>query len=91
MENEEVCEETDSESTEALMEEYERKRRNRADDVIAAQAVLCILLALLFIGGSIFRPELTGEVLEIVRSLASDSSEVIPNPIDIISGYFDKL
>ena len=91
MENEEVCEELDNDSTEALIEKYERKQRNRADDVIAAQAVICILLTLLFIGGSFFFPEITGEVFEKVRNLASDSSEVIPNPIDMISGYFDKL
>lgn len=91
MENEEENEEFDSGSTEALVEEYEMKRRNRADDIIATQAVVCILLALLFIVGSIFRPELTGEVLAQLKSLASDSSEVISNPIDMILGYIDKL
>lgn len=91
MENEEASEEFDSGSTEALVEEYEMKRRNRADDIIATQAVICILLALLFIAGSIFLPELTGEVFGRLKSLAADSSEVIANPIDIILGYIDKL
>lgn len=90
MENEDANEEFDSGSTETLVEEYERKRRNRADDIIATQAVICILLVLLFIAGSIFRPELTGEVFAQLKSLTADSSEVIPNPIDIILGCIDK-
>ena len=91
MENDEVREEYDSGSTEALIEEYDRKRRNRADDVIATQAVICILLALLFIGGNFFRPELTGEVFVRLKHLAADSSAVVPNPIDFIIDYIDKL
>ena len=91
MESEEICEEFDTDSTDALVEEYKMKSKNRADDIIAVQAVICILLTLLFIGGSIFSPALTGEIFEEVRKLASDSSELIPNPIDIILENFDKL
>lgn len=90
MGNEEICEEYDADSAEALVEEYEMKRRNRADDIIAVQAVICILLTLLFIGGSIFYPTLTGEVFKEVRNLASNSYEIIPNPIDMIIVFFDK-
>ncbi len=90
MGNEEICEEYDTDSAVALVEEYEMKRRNRADDIIAVQAVICILLTLLFIGGSIFYPTLTGEVFKEVRNLASNSYEIIPNPIDMIIVFFDK-
>ncbi len=89
MENEDI--EYDSGSTEALMEEYDRKRRNRADDVIATQAVLCILIALLFIGGSFFRPQLTGEVFGRLKALSSDPAPAVPNPIDFILEYIDRL
>lgn len=91
MKSEEICEEFDTDSTDALVEEYKMKSKNRADDIIAVQAVVCILLTLLFIVGSIFSPALTGEIFEEVRKLASDSSELIPNPIDIILENFDKL
>ena len=91
MEDEENREEPDCGSTEALLEEYDRKRRNKADDVIATQAVICILLAALFICGNIFRPGLTGEVFGRLRSLMADSTPVIPNPIDMLLGYIDKL
>ena len=47
-------------------------------------------LTLLFIGGSIFYPTLTGEVFKEVRNLASNSYEIIPNPIDMIIVFFDK-
>ena len=49
MGNEEICEEYDTDSAEALVEEYEMKRRNRADDIIAVQAVICILLSPCFL------------------------------------------
>ena len=49
MENEEKAEQ---DTTEELLDTYERKRKNKADDVIATQAVLCILLAIMFCCGS---------------------------------------
>lgn len=91
MEDEMESEELDSGSTEALIKEYDRKRRNRADDIIATQTVVCILIAVLFICGNIFRPEITGEVFGKLRSLSSDSTNVIPNPIDTLLKYIDKL
>jgi hypothetical protein len=90
MENDGVKDELDSGSTEALIAEYDRKRKNRADDVIATQAVVCILLAALLVGGRIFRPEITGEVFGRIKSLATDTAEIMPNPIDILIDHFDK-
>ena len=90
MGNDEAKDEYDSGSTEALMAEYDRKRRNKADDIIATQAVICILLAALLAGGRIFRPEVTAGVLGRIKSLAADTAEVMPNPIDILIDYFDK-
>ena len=90
MGNDEAKDEYDSDSTEALMAEYDRKRKNRADDVIATQAVICILLAALLLGGRIFRPEITGEVFSKIKSLSADGPEIMPNPIDMLIDYIDK-
>ncbi|MBR6967619.1 MAG: hypothetical protein IKH78_03710 [Ruminococcus sp.] len=91
MEDKETAAEPADDSTDALMEEYDRKRRNRADDVIAAQAVICILLGAALFCAELFRPDIAGELLGRLRGLSADSSFVVPNPIDIIIGYIDKL
>lgn len=89
MENEEINE-LPEDSTELLIEEYDKKRRNRADDIIATQAVLCILIGALFIAGNMLYPDITGAVFSRIKALASDNSSVMPNPIDLIAGYIDK-
>ena len=90
MENDELKDEYDRDSTEALMAEYDRKQKNRADDIIAMQAVICILLAALLVGGRIFRPEITEEVFGRIKSLSADRGEIMPNPIDMLIDYIDK-
>ena len=91
MENEERIEETAEDSTEALIESYNRKRRNRADDIIATQAVICILIGVLFIAGNILYPDITGAVFQKLRELVTEERDIIPNPIDYILNCFDKL
>lgn len=91
MENEELStEENEQDTTEELLETYERRRKNKAEDVIATQAVLCILIGALFVCGRIFYPQVTGEVFGRLRELVTDSSFVIANPIDLIMGLLDK-
>jgi len=87
MENEETPKQG---TTEELLDTYERKRKNRADDVIATQAVLCILLAVMFCCGRYFYPELTEAVFNRVKELTADSSYVIANPIDLVRELLDK-
>ncbi|MCR5599201.1 MAG: hypothetical protein K6G33_00440 [Ruminococcus sp.] len=89
--NEEKNEFAEEETTEELIAEYDRKRRNRADDVIATQAVVCILAALLFFAAGRIYPEITGEVFAKLRGLVTDSREVMPNPIDLLIGYIAEL
>lgn len=91
MENEEIIEETDENSTEALIESYDRKRKNRADDIIATQAVICILLGVLFIAGNMLYPDITGAVFAKLRGLVTEDKNIITNPIDHILSYIDKL
>lgn len=87
METEEKAEQN---TTEELLDTYERKRKNKADDVIATQAVVCILLAALFCCGRYFYPEITEAVFGRLKGLAEDSSYVIVNPIDLLREFFDK-
>lgn len=81
----------EEETTEELLEEYDKKRRNKADDVIATQAVVCIMLALMFFAANRFYPDVTGAVFEKLRSLVTDNKEIMPNPIDLLMNYIDKL
>ncbi|MCR4796326.1 MAG: hypothetical protein K5898_14370 [Ruminococcus sp.] len=87
MDNEETAEQG---TTEELLDTYERKRKNKADDVIATQAVLCILLAVLFCCGRYFCPEVTEAIFGRLKSLTADSSCVIVNPIDLVRELLDK-
>ena len=78
-------------TTEELIEEYDKKRINKADDIIATQAVVCIMLALIFFAAGRFYPDITGELFAKLRTLVTDSREVMPNPIDILRNCIDKL
>lgn len=80
-----------NDSAEALAEEYDMKRKNRADDAVAMQSVVCILLGAALFAGNIFFPEATGEIIGRLKSLAFDSSPVIPNPIDMLGSCIDRL
>ncbi len=78
-------------TTEALLEKYDTRRASKPEDVIAMQAVLCILLALLLIGANFFYPDTAEALYSKLCSLTSDTADIIPNPIDLIILYCDKL
>lgn len=78
-------------STETLVEEIHARRDSRPDDIIAMQAVLCILLALLLIAANYFYPDTAEELYGKITALTSDPKNLIPNPIDLIISYLDKL
>ena len=89
--DEEKNEAAGEDSTEELIAECEKKRRNRSDDVIATQAVVCIMLVVAYFAASRFCPDITGALFSRLRSLVIDSSEIMPNPIDLIIHYIDTL
>ena len=76
--------------TEALCGDYEMKRKNRADDIIAIQAVLCIVIGAAFFVGNMFYPDITGEVFGRIRALSAEGS-IMPNPIDLLAELIDKF
>ncbi|MBR3667243.1 MAG: hypothetical protein IKN66_08815 [Ruminococcus sp.] len=78
-------------TVEVLTEEISRKKKRKADDIIAFQAVVCILLAAAFFVGNMLYPEVTAPLFGKLRSLTTDSSDIMPNPIDVGASRIDKL
>ncbi len=61
--------------------------RQKCDDIIAMQAVVCILAA---IGTAIFGmvdPERCGALLEHFKRIVISGADVIPNPIDLLGKF----
>ncbi|WP_028519212.1 hypothetical protein [Ruminococcus flavefaciens] len=81
----------EEDTVEALTAETARKKKGKADDIIAFQAVVCILLAAAFFAGNMLYPQVTGALFGRLRSLASDSRDIMPNPIDLGAALLDKL
>ncbi|MCM1507550.1 MAG: hypothetical protein NC177_10520 [Ruminococcus flavefaciens] len=85
---EEIIIDTDEEctdSTEKLLEKYDRRSRRKADDVPAMQTVVCIITAVLIFGLNAFYPEVGGEIFRKLNELAFSEKEIFPNPIDLIT------
>lgn len=90
MENEnkepEILEVACEDSTEELLEKYDRQKRRKADDVPAMQTVVCIIAVAVMFGLNAFYPEIAGEIFDKLNEMAFSKKELFPNPIDIISG-----
>lgn len=80
-EKEEEC----GDSTEELLEKYDRRSQRKADDVPAMQTVVCIITAVLLFGLNAFYPETCGEIFTKLKELAFSKNEIFPNPIDLIA------
>lgn len=77
--------------TEQLAEEGARRRKEgRADDVIAMQAAVCILIAIGVIITNIFQPDTAEALFAKLRQLAESGNELFPDPIGLIAEYFGK-
>lgn len=87
MENEEYTEE----STEALVQEIRSRKASKPEDIIAMQAVMCILIAVLLIGVNCIYPDTAEALYDKICRLSQDKTELIPNPVDLIIKYFGKL
>lgn len=97
MENEilidgEVCDtEKCEDSTEALLEKYDRNKSQKFDDIAAMQAVICILLAASLFALNLTAPELSAPLFARIKEMSGDKTEVIPNIIDLIIRLWAKL
>lgn len=78
-------------STEALLEKYDRKRTQKYDDITAMQAVICILLAVAMFVLNMAAPELSEPLFMRLKEVSADEKEVIPNLIDLIIAFWSRL
>lgn len=85
--DEEHCED----STEALLEKYDRKRTQKFDDITAMQAVVCILLAVSLFVMNMTAPELSKPLFSWLKELSADEREIIPNLIELIIEFWSRL
>ena len=77
--------------TEQLAQEEKRRRKEgKADDIIAMQAAVCMLIAAGLIITNIFRPDISGELFDRLRGLTGSENELFPNPIGLIMQLFGK-
>lgn len=72
-------------STEELLEKYDRRSKRKADDIPAMQMVVCIITAVVIFGLNAFYPEIGGDVFRKLNEMAFSGKELFPNPIDLIT------
>lgn len=84
---EEQCED----STEALLEKYDRKKTQKFDDITAMQAVVCVLLAVALFVMNMAAPELSKPLFARLKELSADEREIIPNLIELIIAFWSRL
>lgn len=64
--------------TRALLEKYDRKEKNRRDDVFAMQTALCLLIATGFVALKAFYPAVFSEIFALLSELIRDEKEILP-------------
>ena len=67
-----------------------RRREGGADDIIAVQAALCMLIAAGLIMTNIFRPDISGELFSRIKELTDSSHELFVNPIELLLSNIGK-
>lgn len=95
-EQEEITDETaeipEEDNTELLeIDNIRRKKEGRADDSATMQMALCMIIAVGLVILNIFRPDTAEALFSKLRELSENSSEIIRNPIDIITDYIKNI
>lgn len=95
-EQEEITNETaeipEEDNTELLeIDNIRRKKEGRADDSATMQMALCMIIAVGLVILNIFRPDTAEALFSKLRELSENSSEIIRNPIDIITDYIKNI
>lgn len=70
--------------TEVLLKKFDKKRNQKIDDIVAMQAVICVLLTVFMFAAHIFYPDIFEPIYGKLRGLISDEQEIMPNLIDVI-------
>ncbi|MDD7185649.1 MAG: hypothetical protein SPE43_07630 [Ruminococcus sp.] len=74
---EDVLEEEKSDIDE-VREKYEGRNSDKPDEIIAFQAVICILLTAGFFIANIFYPQICRELFNILERLMKDTQHIVP-------------
>ena len=82
--------ETNDDSTEALLEQYEDGKNRRLDDVIATQAVICVLAAAALFTLDFFHPDIAESLFNQLRHCMNDTAFILPDPVEYIIAYLQS-
>lgn len=67
-----------------VREKYESRNSNKPDEIIAVQAVICILLTAGFFIANIFYPQICRELFNILEKLMKDTKHIVPYISDYV-------
>lgn len=81
-ENEEYEEEKSD--IDEVREKYESRNSDKPDEIIAVQAVICIVLTAGFFIANIFYPQICRELFNILESLMKDTEHIVPYISDYV-------
>jgi len=75
--------ENEQSDIEIVREKYE-SRSQKADEIIAVQAVICILITAIFFTANIFYPQVCHELYDILQKLVKDTEHIVPYISDYV-------
>ena len=85
-----VYEEGSEENSEALLEKFEDRKKLRLDDVAATQAVICVLAAAGLFVTNLLYPATAQAFFDKLRHCMTDSTYILPNPVDSLISYLQS-
>lgn len=88
-ENIETAENTEKDCTEAISEIIVRRKKVTFFDILAVQAIMCLVTAIAFVGVNIFYHDLAADIFDIYIEKNIDS-ENISNVIKIIADFLQS-
>ena len=74
----------------AVSEKFEDRKKLRLDDVAATQAVICVLAAAALFVTNLLYPDTAQAFFEKLRHCMTDSTYILPNPVDSIISYLQS-
>lgn len=73
-----------SDSIEAILERHDMRKSQKADDIVAMQSVICVMLAVALLISNLLYPNICEPLYEMLKNLTNDEKEVMPNLIDVL-------
>ncbi len=88
-ENIEASENTEETVTDAVPKINEYRKRVTFLDIVAVQAIMCLVAAIAFVGINIFEPDLAADIFEVYLEKNTDSGN-ISNIINVITDFLQS-